>query len=163
MKGIFELNTPSDLLAKLERDYVKLCEDPLNVDAAFNYFVTASCMVDWVYPDQEKARDQKESRTSLRNSNLILQICDDVATGAKHFTAKASHHKSVSETKHRGSWGAPFADPKWFNVHWGFQGRLDIMLDGDAMKAFGECISSQELAERLLDFWKDYLANSQER
>ena len=159
MKGIFELNTASDLLEKLERDYEKLCNEPLDSDAAFNFFVTANCMLDWVYPDHKAYdKDQNEKRAYLKKGNSILEICDHIASGAKHFTVHATHHKSVSDTHRCGSWGTPFSDPKWFNADWGFQGRLDIMLNSDAQIEFGESISSQELAKKVIDYWKNYLS-----
>jgi hypothetical protein len=41
MEGLFDLQTPTDLLRKLEREYERWKADPLNTDPAWNFFVTA--------------------------------------------------------------------------------------------------------------------------
>ena len=163
MDGFFNLKTISDLLEKLERDFERLSEEPLNVDAAFNFFVTANCMPDWLYPDlkgpenKEQRTTAKDNRESLKNKNTYLKICDHIASGAKHLTATANHHESVADTKKQGNWGPHFSNPTWFNAKWGFQGRLDIILDGDAHKEIGESISSLQLASKIIDYWRDKL------
>jgi hypothetical protein len=50
MIGFFDLKTAADLRAKLRRDIEKLRAEPTNPDAAFNFFVTALHMLDWIYP-----------------------------------------------------------------------------------------------------------------
>ena len=61
MKGIFELNTSRDLLEKLRFDVRQLENDPTNTYLAFNFFVTAEHMKDWLYPGKanKKARSGK--------------------------------------------------------------------------------------------------------
>ena len=58
--------------------------------AAFDFFVTAEHIIDWIYPDS------RPDRQSLRSSKAILRVTSHIANGAKHFEAKASHHKSVA-------------------------------------------------------------------
>ena len=41
MKGIVALESAHDLCRKLQRDFERVVADPLNVDAAFDFFVTA--------------------------------------------------------------------------------------------------------------------------
>ncbi len=52
MEGLFSLKTPADLREKLRRDLAKLLDAPLDADAAFNFFITAEHMLDWVYPNR---------------------------------------------------------------------------------------------------------------
>lgn len=52
----FDLRKPEDLFAKLERDYGQLEENPLSMDAAFNFTVTAHQLGDWRFPGNDAAR-----------------------------------------------------------------------------------------------------------
>ena len=49
MYKFFDLQTPKDLLRKLKREYDRWKADPLNVDLAWNFFVTAEHLPDWIY------------------------------------------------------------------------------------------------------------------
>ena len=40
-KGLFDLNTPQDLLRKLKHDYQRIIQSPTDMFAAFDFFVTA--------------------------------------------------------------------------------------------------------------------------
>ena len=51
--GVFGLKTPADLLQKMARELARLRDDPDNVDHAFNFFVTAEHMLDWLFPGEE--------------------------------------------------------------------------------------------------------------
>jgi len=85
-----ELKTPSDLLRKLTHDIERLETTPQDQYAAFDFFVTAEHITDWVYPNS------KANREELRSSEAILRITSHIANGAKHFEAKAKHHNSVA-------------------------------------------------------------------
>ena len=91
MKGLFQLTTPGDLLAKLKHDYQRLLENPKNPYTAFDFFVTAEHMLDWVHPGAAG----KNARTAERNSHTILQIVSHLATGAKHMVPEHPRHGSV--------------------------------------------------------------------
>ena len=56
MAGVFDLRNPDDLLKKLEWDYKALMGDQGNSYLAFNFFVTAWHMLEWVYPDPDPDR-----------------------------------------------------------------------------------------------------------
>jgi hypothetical protein len=43
------LQTPRDLLAKAERDFKRLQENPANADAAFDFFVTVRHLPNWLH------------------------------------------------------------------------------------------------------------------
>src|SRR6266498_4883509 len=110
--GIFNLTRPSDLLQKLGRELRRLQEAPDNVDHAFNFFVTAEHLVDWLYPGDESHRKRK--RKSTRQSKPILQVVSHIANGAKHFDRLKMHHQSVARTTRQGSY---FADRHWASGH----------------------------------------------
>jgi hypothetical protein len=55
MHGFFELTTPHHLLQKLTREYEEWKKDPLNVDRAWNFFVTAEHLPDWLAQTDPKA------------------------------------------------------------------------------------------------------------
>src|SRR5438093_3868693 len=90
-RGLFQLREPRDLLAKLVHDYDRLRETPDDPYPAFDFFVTAEHLLDWLYPGAAgKAR-----RTAERNSQVILQVVSHLATGAKHMVPEDPRHRSV--------------------------------------------------------------------
>ena len=148
MPGIFQLRTASDLREKLRRDLAKLKAEPLDADAAFNFFVTAEHMLDWVYSG--KART--DERTKARQGSVLLRVCSHLANGAKHFEVEGKHHDSVSSTQtvehtmsvvNIVSITGPF-------VSWP---RLLLTLKGTAATELGNVIGAIELAERVMDYW----------
>ena len=70
MAGSFDLSTPRQLLAKLSRELDRLRTAPNDVDHAFNFFVTAEHMLDWLHPGNKgKAR-----REAIRKGEVMLQV-----------------------------------------------------------------------------------------
>ena len=68
--GLFEAN---DLFNKLKHDFEVLNKNPADIYNAYNFFVTAEHLPDWV------------ENTKLKDGNPYLRICSHLATGAKHF------------------------------------------------------------------------------
>ena len=64
--------------------------DPLDQYAAFDFFVSASHMPDWLSPGIDAV--SVDGRIAMRESNILLQICDHIATGFKHFEASPKRH-----------------------------------------------------------------------
>ncbi len=93
-KGFFDLQRPTDLLAKLKRELQRMEAEPLDVDHAFNFFVTAEHILDWLHPGDAN----KAMRRQAREASKLLQLVSHIANGAKHFVAEASHHKSMGGT-----------------------------------------------------------------
>ena len=91
--GFGALKTPRDLLRKMEHDHARMESEPSNEYAAFDFFVTAEHMLDWIHP----GRNNKKVRESVRDSEVLLQVTSHIANGAKHFEATDSCHKSVIE------------------------------------------------------------------
>jgi hypothetical protein len=108
----FDLKTPSDLLHKLEREYDRWKADELNVDLAWNFFVTAEHVADWVYyqdmPTSMKTRadlldNEKPSDFKMNPSRPLLRICSHLANGGKHFHLGNCKLTSVASTRKRGA------------------------------------------------------------
>lgn len=143
--GFFELKTPNDLFKKLEYDMKRLKLSPRDAYAAFDFFVTAEHMLDWLYPNKPK------QRTADRKDNRLLQICSHIANGSKHFEATGKHHKSVSDTiRHQGAFSSQFSNQ--FDID-----RLEVELQDDAAAKFGHIVPAVDLAARVLDYWKTKL------
>lgn len=152
MQGIFSLQSPKDLLAKLQSDYEALCVEPGNSYLAYNFFVTAEHMLDWVYPGFAN----KGKRQAERDSSVLLQICSHLASGAKHFLAEAKHHDSVKESGRRRRWN-PLAGPLEgpFVPKMALSGLL-VDLDGEAQETFGSSVRASKLAEDVLNYWSHH-------
>jgi len=103
MAGIFDLTRSSDLLQKLGRELGRLQAAPDDVDHAFNFFVTAEHLLDWLHPGDRG----KYQRKHTRDAGPMLQVVSHIANGAKHFDRLKKHHQSVASTTHQGSY---FAD-----------------------------------------------------
>ena len=149
-QGLFDLRSPHDLLLKLRREYSRLEQSPLDQDTAFNFFVTAEHMRDWLHPGYAN----KDKREELRTGNMLLQICEHIANGSKHFVAEAKRHTSVANTTHEGGAfqsGAFQSDA--FDIP-----RLVIHLKEDAEKQLGSAIEVLDLANRVLAFWENHLS-----
>ena len=97
MSGIFDLSSPAGLREKLKRDHAKLKAEPTNTDLAFNFFVTAEQMLDWVYPKNIN----KQKRIDAKNTSALLRVCSHLANGAKHFEVENRHHDSVKSSEAR--------------------------------------------------------------
>jgi hypothetical protein len=148
-KGFFELLTVKDLFAKLERDFVRVQSSPVDVDAAFDFFVTAYHILDWLHPGVENNLKREE----IEKNSVLLQVASHLANGSKHFEATARKHKSVEKTVSRPGAFQPGAfQPDAFDV-----GELVIHLEGDAAVHLGRSTNVVELATRLVDFWRQKL------
>jgi hypothetical protein len=90
----FDLKDAHDLRAKMRRDLQRLRAAPLDPDCAFNFFVTAEHMLDWIYPKKAGKAD----REAAKQSEILLRICSHLANGLKHFEVESKQHDSVSAT-----------------------------------------------------------------
>jgi hypothetical protein len=147
--GVFDLDNPAALLAKLGRELDRLRDEPKSVDHAFNFFVTAEHMLDWVYPGDSN----EPVRRHVRETNTLLQVASHLANGAKHFVVRR-HHRSVTSTEKNGGF--------WATGYWpgGFFGRgywpepgLVVLLDGAAAQTLGHMVTALDLAEDVYRFW----------
>jgi hypothetical protein len=149
VKGIFQLQTANDLLAKLQHDFERMSAAPSDAYAAFDFFVTAEHMLDWLHPGSEG----KAAREAERNSSPLLQAVSHLATGAKHMIPQAKHHDSVEH--------ADVAQTGYGAGAYGsgvYGGRnLTIDLKGMAAAQLGESIAPLDLARQVLAYWESRL------
>jgi len=68
-----ELRSPVDLLGKLQHDLNRLLAAPTSTYAAFDFFVTANCMVDWVWPSAT-------NKGEIRAEHPLTRICEHLRT-----------------------------------------------------------------------------------
>jgi len=141
--GFGSLKTPADLLEKLRHDFGRLQRSPTDVYAAFDFFVSAYHMLDWLHPNDDVARKAEEA------SSPLLQVCSHLANGAKHFEARAKQHQSVvNVVADKGE----FFGGKFFGG--AFFGELSIRLDGQAAVLFGPEMDALVLAQAVLAHWE---------
>ena len=150
--GFASLQSASDLFEKLKRDHKRLIENRNDPDFAFNFFVTALHLLDWLHPRSRTDRDR------LEQSELLLQICSHIANGAKHFEATARKHKSVADVE-KGK-GLVFDSPRNANGALIFddpRSGLIVKLTDEAEKKYGPQISVQTLADEIMKLWESIL------
>src|SRR3989454_12815906 len=150
-KGLFQLTEPRDLLAKLIHDFDRLRESPNDSYIAFDLFVTAEHMLDWLYPGVAG----KAQRTAERNSQQILQVVSHLATGAKHMLPEDPRHASV---RHSDVAQSGYGEGPYGVVPYGGGPYLVVELDGPAAVAFGKIVTPLALAERVLAYWRAHSA-----
>jgi hypothetical protein len=156
----FELKTPRDLLRKLEREYDRWKADPLNVDLAWDFFVTAEHLVDWVYyqdmPTTGKPRpdllDGKD-RQSFKQTYPLTRICSHLANGGKHFHLYDPNLTSVAGTRQQEGW----IDPGWIDPGWVQFDALVVDLTPNeqwALSLADPVVEALPFAADVLAFWQ---------
>jgi hypothetical protein len=82
--GIWGLDESEDLLDKLAHDFRRLTADAgqqTMLYTAFDFFVTAYSLVDWV----KKHRALTPAEVQALYGEMLIKICADLANGSKHF------------------------------------------------------------------------------
>ena len=143
--GFAELRHPADLYAKLHHDVGRMIEDPGGEYAAFDFFVTAEHIVDWLHPTS------KQKQKALRNSDPLLELVSHLANGAKHFQATARHHTSVNSLKRE-----EYVDSSC-KVPGVSEDELIVHLTESQARIFG-CVQFETitLAHRVIDYWRPH-------
>ena len=136
-----QLETPKHLLGKLQFDFERIKADPLDVYAAFDFFVTAEHIPDWI------------GDLPIKEDFPLLKVISHIANGAKHFEATAKKHKSVENVHLRDG----VFSPKVFNPEAFAVGDLIIEIKGEEVKQFGAEISVRKLAQMVVEFWTEKL------
>ena len=148
MKGVFGLNNKTDLYKKLEWEYENLKKEPQNSFHAYNFFVTAWHLLEWKYPTDVEARKK------ISGSVPLLQVCEHLAVGAKHFAPTNPKLDSVEGSKKSSVWGdGVWAEGAWKEGVWATW--LAVSLTGDAQKEFGGTIKAHEFATLVMEYWKN--------
>jgi len=142
-KGFAELRIPRDLVQKLEYDFERIRRSPQDQYAAFDFFVTAEHIVDWIHPKDKKARE------TIRSSSSLLRITSHLANGVKHFQATAKHHQSVANVEKSRYVEVGYVEDGYF------EDPLIIHLTPDEQKTFGQgSIEVVFLAQQVYEYWK---------
>jgi hypothetical protein len=150
--GLFTLRTPEDLLDKLRRDLARVESNPLDADAAFDFFVTAHHFPEWL----RKARRNAAALFSSVRNRLILKVVAEVANGGKHFLAKPGTADAVRQTASR----AGGFDPSSFQGSDFDVGSLVIELDPAAAKHLGAAIDVVNLAREVVVLYDAAIAGA---
>ena len=96
-----------------------------------------------------------EKRNKIKEKHPILQICEHIAIGAKHFKPNKKSLKSVQSTNKGGVWAeGTWAPNTWSEGVWATW--LEVRLSGTAEEKYGEVIKVSELAKHVMDFWRNY-------
>ena len=154
IQGFFELQMPEDLLRKLRHDHEQMRTCPFDPYMAYNFFITAEAMVDWVYPGDKN----KKKRISLRKSEWFLQAASDLAIAAKHFDLHAFHN-TVDRVFVTAGWFPKNAFPKG-SFPKGFMGDGAMMVcllegvEGEVKERF----TAFAIATRVLEYWEKSIA-----
>lgn len=152
-KGFAKLQGPVDLYQKLLHDRSRMRMNSLDVYAAFDFFVTAEHMRDWVHPGYKGAKE----REAMRRDDVVLRLISHLANGSKHFLAEDKRHQSVAEVSKGG-----YAENYVEDGYW--EQALEIELTLPEQGAIGaSTIGAAELADRALQFWERYLNLDSER
>lgn len=128
-KGLFGLTSAADLLGKLESDLERLKREPTDSYAAFDFFVTAHHLPEWLYGSS--GGDQLKT---LRKTDKLLKLVRDIADGGKHLVLdrwppEASAGTAVLESQYGlGVMGVGFYS----------RGILLIHLQEDAAREWGQ-------------------------
>ncbi|MFH0916882.1 MAG: hypothetical protein V1912_10605 [bacterium] len=150
MPGAFGLTTPADLLRKLSRELDRLRATPNDVDTAFNFFVTAEHLPDWLHPGD----GGKAQRRAIREAEPLLQVVSHLASGAKHFDMLSPHHRSVTWSgKGGGFFASRMFASRMFAARFFGRVSLQVSLDGPAANQLGSSTRAIELAEQVYAYW----------
>lgn len=151
-KGFAPLQQPSDLVAKLIHDLGRIKAAPDDPYAAFDFFVTAEHIIDWMFPDSPGI-DQTAVRKAMRASSDLLKITSHLASGAKHFQALAKQHDSVADIKQQSGGFDPRAfSPRAFSPAAFKSHGLNVHMES------GRIVHVLPLAEDVLGYWQTEFA-----
>ena len=146
--GFFGLRTPRDIFGKMERDFEQLKANRADSDAAFNFFVTAHHIVDWL------ARGDRDQMKALRR-DALPRICRHLANGAKHFRLDQTH----DSVQHADAIPSPFAEGRFSCGFAGAWLAVDLApCESRALKVPTR-IDALTLAEKVLDHWRGRLGD----
>ena len=144
--GFFALREPLDLLEKLRYDYRRLEREPTDSYAAFDFFVTASHMHEWLQRSGVSWEKPTAPHT-LAAYQAAYHLCGEIGNGAKHFVME---HKELEGHEVRAGVFDPVVfDPRVFDV-----GSLVLHLNAADAAVFGmESITALQLAVTVLSYW----------
>jgi hypothetical protein len=146
--GFFHLQTPEDLFRKLQRDYERVEADPASSDAAFDFFITATHIPEWL----AKANRPHVVPSGQRDLAL-LDTCKHLGNGAKHFVV--NRHDAV---QHGDVGPNTYGSAKYGLATYGATDNLLVTLAPDEASVLGTSQRlAKDLAQDVLSYWRAYL------
>ena len=122
--------------------------DPSDIFVAFDYFVTAYHLADWVNPDSKAARREFEAKEPR------LVIVGQIANGAKHFEARAWDEVAELSTRD-GYWGRGYFSLRYWSRRYRPRPRIVIVLtDAEAARLGQPELEILDTAKRITAFWR---------
>ena len=152
-----DIQTPHDLLKKLEHDFQRMQKDWNDVYAAFDFFVTAEHMNDWVKkatPEQWAELGGTTPR-SLKKAVPVLAVVAHVANGAKHYKVSDEDHQSIKAAEVRRAIAKGYVEDGYVEEP------VYFSLSEDAAQRLGlevRDISAKALATLVLGYWREALS-----
>lgn len=138
--GLGNLRDAKDLYAKLQHDNARLKSSPADEYAAFDFFVTAYHLLEWLYPGDAGGTQRK----AHLDSDVNLQICRDIANHSKHWQANTvKTFKDVVATE--GGFQRNAFQANAFQVD-----SLVVELNEESATRFGKSIEVIELANKIM-------------
>jgi hypothetical protein len=159
-EGFFEMTTYVYLFQKLEREYERWKADPLNVDHAWNFFVTAEHLPDWMGRTHTgPPLLGGESIKKFKTDRPLLRICSHLANGGKHLIPHPKQHSSVDRTvcELTGYIEDGYIEDGYFAE----EPMLRVYLTPDELAALGRDTADVDalwLADRIMELWRDWPA-----
>ena len=144
-KGFDKLETVEDYWSKLCWEYDTLKKEPYNTFKAFNFVITAFHLLEWISPKLRGIENKEWPQ--IKKNIKHLKVCEELATGAKHFLVDKVRHKSVKTLKSSGYFEAGFFEADYFEE------RIIITLSDSTD------LTILELAKSLMLDWKNELEN----
>ena len=141
-KGFAELRAPQDLVKKLEYDLARVLNSPQDEYAAFDFFVTAEHIVDWIYPHSRNEREEIRSRLP------ILKITSHLANGVKHFEATSKHHQSVKTVEKTRYAETGYVEEGYFEDH-----LIVHLTEEEKSSSDQSSIKVSDLAKQVYEYW----------
>ncbi len=143
--GFFQLEDARDLIIKLENDYSRLRDNPIDSFAAFDFFVTATHIPEWLRPlglEWQRPAEGTQERA-------ITDTCGHLGNGAKHFILERCLPKGTEATT------GPFS--AGFSSAFADDGNLIIHVNETEAAILGRpTVSAIELAGLVLSYWNQY-------
>jgi hypothetical protein len=154
--GFGSLQTPGDLFEKLQHDLARVQRAPADSYAAFDFFVTAHHLLDWIYPGEV----HREARVELEKATVLLQLAAHIANGSKHRVAEHKKHHSVTDVDvHHGAFEPTAFESTAFET----ETYLLVALEEPAASKYGSQIAVSDLAVKVVQWWKDRLSSHPSR
>jgi hypothetical protein len=139
------LDNANALYGKLIRDFGKLEAAPRDQDAAYNFFVTAYHMHEWIAGNDQAVRRQLEA-------DPLVRVAGHIATRGKHFEASSPKWVQVvsTESRERGPLGGtPAGKPTALRI---------ILSDPNLTPLKSTDITAVDLARCFLEHWREVLS-----